>query len=99
MWNYSPALKTQPVCGFALEAFYTVVNRMSEAENASKEKLEESSQLGAKAEGDDQILSRATDMSNQDAEDSTAHKCNSNNEENDQRRMLIIAGEYQDSLE
>ena len=75
---------------------------MAEVENALRENLEESSQLGAKTEGDDRILSGATNMSNQDdegSEDSTAHKCNSNDEKNDQGRMLIIAGEYQDSLE
>ena len=37
-------------------------------------------------------------MSNPDIEDSTAHESKPNNEEIDQERMLIIAGEYQRSF-
>ena len=66
---------------------------MSEAENESKQKLEEASPLSFKADGDDQIVSRATDMSNPDAEDGTNH------EESDQGPMLIIADEPESSLE
>ena len=66
---------------------------MSEAENESKQKLEVASPLSSKADGDDQIVSRATDMSNPDAEDGT------NNEESDQGPMLIIADEHESSLE
>ncbi len=72
---------------------------MFEAENESKQNLEESSQLGAKAEGNDQDVSGATDMWILDAEDSMAHECKPNKEETHQGRMLIIAGDNQGSFE
>ena len=66
---------------------------MSGAENESKQNLDEASLLSSKADGDDQIVSRATDMSNADAEDGTS------NEESDQGPMLIIADKHESSLE
>lgn len=68
---------------------------MSEAEIESSRNLEESSQLGAKAEGDDQTVSEATKKSVLDAEDRMALEGKTGNEAKEQGPMLIIAGEYQ----
>lgn len=55
--------------------------------------------MRSKADGDDRIVPIATDMFNLDAEDGTPHGSEPNNEESDQGPLLIIAGEYQSSLE
>lgn len=72
---------------------------MSEAENESKQNLEEASQPRYKADGDDRVVSKATDMLNLDTEDKSPHGWGPNNNESDQGPMLIIAGEYQSSFE
>ena len=95
--NHSLAFNTQPDCGSVLQPFYTVVYRMFESEDESWHSLHESLE-GAKAEVEDQIVSEVI-MSNPDIEDSTAHESKPNNEETNQERMLIIAGEHQRSFE
>ena len=70
---------------------------MFESEDESWHSLHESLE-GAKAEVEDQIVSEII-MSNPDIEDSTAHESKPNNEETNQERMLIIAGEHQRSFE
>lgn len=68
---------------------------MAEPEIESRQNREESSQLGAKAETDDQTISEAIKESIRDAEDSTAHQDKASNEANGNGRMLVIVGEDQ----
>lgn len=73
---------------------------MSGPEIESRQSLEESSQLGAKAEADDRTISEASKESILGAEDrtSTAHEGKPINEPKEKGRMVVIAGEFENCI-